>query len=75
MNIPFWKSTRARLILLIVLIIAPAFLVQAYGAWSDLRRDVSARKQAAVQNAARAGKVRHAAEYIAQRFHGIGAAA
>lgn len=54
MNIPFWRSTRARLILLITLVIIPAFLVQGYGAWSDLQRDVAARKQAAAQTAARA---------------------
>jgi PAS domain S-box-containing protein len=54
MKIPFWRSTRARLILLILLVAIPAFFVQGYGAWSDLQWDVSAHKQDAAQTATRA---------------------
>lgn len=54
MNIPFWKSTRARLILLVFLVAVPAFLLQAVGAWIDLQQNISVRKQDASQIVVRA---------------------
>jgi PAS domain S-box-containing protein len=41
-------SARSRLFLLVLVVIFPAFLLQVSGAWSDLRRDVNARQQEAV---------------------------
>ncbi len=54
MNTPFLQSTRARLLLLILLVIVPAFAVQGYGAWNDLQREITARKQEAGQIVVRA---------------------
>jgi PAS domain S-box-containing protein len=45
MTIPLRQSTRGRLILLVLLVAVPGFLVQLYGAWSDLQQDIAARKQ------------------------------
>ena len=45
MTIPLRQSTRGRLILLVLLVVVPAFLVQLYGAWSDLQQDIAARKE------------------------------
>jgi len=53
MKIPFFQSTRARLILLVLLVAIPAFLVQCIGAWTDLQRDISSRKNEATENVAR----------------------
>ena len=54
MNIPFWKSTRARLVLLLILVAVPAFLLQVVGAWIDLQQRISVRKQDAEQIVVRA---------------------
>jgi hypothetical protein len=54
MTIPLWRSTRGRLILLVLLVTVPAFLVQLYGAWGDLQQDIAARKQDAGRNIVRA---------------------
>jgi PAS domain S-box-containing protein len=54
MSIPLRQSTRGRLILLVLLVAVPGFLVQLYGAWSDLQRDIAARKQDARQIVVRA---------------------
>lgn len=45
MTIPLRRSTRGRLILLVLLVVIPAFLVQLYSAWSDLQQDINIRKQ------------------------------
>ena len=45
MIVPLRQSTRGRLFLLVLLVAGPALLVQLYGAWSDLQRDITARKQ------------------------------
>ncbi|HSL42428.1 MAG TPA: PAS domain S-box protein [Anaerolineales bacterium] len=45
MNVPLRQSTRGRLLLLVFLVVVPAFLVQLYGAWSDLQQDIATRKQ------------------------------
>jgi PAS domain S-box-containing protein len=49
MKIPLRESTRGRLILLVLLVAMPGFLVQLYGAWSDLQQDIALRKQDARQ--------------------------
>jgi PAS domain-containing protein len=54
MRIPLRQSTRGRLILLVLLVAIPGFLVQLYGAWSDLQQDIAARKQDARQVVVRA---------------------
>ena len=56
MNIPSHRgqSTRARLILLVLLVAVPAFLLQVVGAWIDLQQNISARKQDAGQIVVRA---------------------
>ena len=54
MTIPLRQSTRGRLILLVLLVALPGFLVQLYGAWTDLRHDITVRKQDARQIAVRA---------------------
>ncbi len=54
MTTPFLQSARARLLLLVLLVIIPAFAVQGYGAWSDLQREISNSKQAAGQIVVRA---------------------
>ena len=54
MRIPLRQSTRGRLILLVLLVAVPGFLVQLYGAWSDLQQDIAARKQDAGQVVVRA---------------------
>lgn len=41
----FWNSTRRRLITLVLLVVIPALIVQLIGAWSDLRQNISDRKQ------------------------------
>ena len=46
---PLRQSTRGRLFLLVLLVAMPAFLVQLYGAWSDLQQDNAHRKQEAAQ--------------------------
>ena len=45
MTLPLRRSTRGRLILLVLLVVVPAFLVQLYSAWSDLQQDINIRKQ------------------------------
>ena len=54
MTLPLRQSTRGRLLLLMLLVAVPAFLVQLYGAWSDLQQDIAVRKQDAAQNVVRA---------------------
>jgi hypothetical protein len=54
MTIPLRQSTRGRLILLVLLVAVPGFLVQLYGAWSDLHQDIDTRKQDARQIVVRA---------------------
>lgn len=54
MTIPLRQSTRGRLILLVLIVAVPGFLVQLYGAWSDLQQDIAAGKQDAGQIAVRA---------------------
>ena len=54
MRLPLYRSTRGRLLLLVLLVVVPAFLVQLYGAWSDLQRDISYRKQEAARLVVRA---------------------
>jgi PAS domain S-box-containing protein len=54
MSIPLRQSTRGRLILLVLLVAVPGFLVQLYGAWSDLQQDIAAGKQDARQIVVRA---------------------
>jgi PAS domain S-box-containing protein len=54
MRIPLRQSTRGRLILLVLLVAVPGFVVQLYGAWSDLQQDIAARKQDARQLVVRA---------------------
>jgi PAS domain S-box-containing protein len=54
MKIPFWKSVRARLILLVFMVAVPAFLLQAVGGWIDLQQNISTRKQDAGQIVVRA---------------------
>ncbi len=49
MKIPFHHSTRARLILFVLLVAVPAFLVQVFGAWYDLQQAIAAGKQDAKQ--------------------------
>ena len=54
MTIPLRQSTRGRLILLVLLVAVPGFLVQLYGAWTDLQQDIAARKRDAGQIVVRA---------------------
>src|SRR5512134_456499 len=54
MSIPLRQSTRGRLILLVLLVAVPGFLVQLYGAWSDLQGDIATGKQDARQIVVRA---------------------
>jgi hypothetical protein len=54
MKIPYRKSTRARLILLVFLVAVPAFLLQVVGAWIDLQQRISVHKQDAGQIVLRA---------------------
>ena len=54
MRLPLYQSTRGRLLLLVLLVAVPAFLVQLYGAWSDLQRDIAYRKQEAARLVVRA---------------------
>ncbi|RPI32132.1 MAG: PAS domain S-box protein [Chloroflexota bacterium] len=41
---PFWRSARARLFLLVLLVMVPALAVQIAGAWSDLQKEIGERK-------------------------------
>jgi len=41
----FWAGTRGRLLLLVLLVVAPALLVQVAGAWSDLQQEIASRKE------------------------------
>ena len=54
MRLPLYQSTRGRLLLLVLLVAAPAFLVQLYGAWSDLQQDIAHRQQEAARLVVRA---------------------
>lgn len=54
MRIPLYHSTRWRLILLVLLVAVPGLLVQTYGAWSDLQRDIETRTEDAGQIVVRA---------------------
>jgi PAS domain S-box-containing protein len=56
MSIPSQRgqSTRARLILLVLMVAVPAFLLQVIGAWIDLQQNISNRKHDAGQIAIRA---------------------
>lgn len=49
----FFQSARARLILLVLLLAVPVFLVQGIGAWTDLQREISTRKNEAAENVLR----------------------